>query len=121
MPKVKFTKEDLLGRVQLNANWYKLKIGRILDWRPGKKDPEALVLEMHFVIDDGPNTGTVVKHWFSEKQMDRLADFMKIFASELNTEKEYELDQLIGRQVLGYVKYDAGTKFNSIEDFKKAA
>jgi len=71
------------------------------------------------VVDEGDDLGVPVNHWFTEKQMGRLAEFIKCFTGgQVNTEKAYKLEETVGRHVLGYVEYDIKSGFNTIKDFK---
>ena len=118
MPEVSFTKENLLERKQLKAGWRKLKV-KSIDEKPGVNDPESITWPTIFVVDDGEDFGVPVNHWFTEKQMGRLSEFVKCFTGgEVSEGKSYKLESLVGRHVLGYVEYDIKTGFNSIKDFR---
>lgn len=117
MPEVQFTKENLLERKQLKAGWRKLKV-KSVDERPGVNDPDSITWPTIFVVDEGDDTGVPVNHWFTEKQMGRLAEFVKCFSGDVDTTKKYKLEQLVGRTVMGYVEYDIKTGFNTIKDFR---
>jgi hypothetical protein len=121
MPSVSFTKENLLERKQLKAGWRKLKVKSIKEG-PGKSDPDSIVWATVFVVDEGDDLGVPVQHWFTEKQMGRLAEFIKCFIPNgvIQEGKDYPLDETIGRHVLGYVEYDIQTNFNTIKDFRPA-
>ena len=119
MPKIRFSEEDLLERNQLSAGWRKLKVKSVSEG-VGKKDPTSTVWECVFVVSDGSkDNGTPIRHWFSEKAMGRVVDFIKAFTGgKAEKDKEYELDDTVGREVMGYCKYDVDQKWNTIEDFK---
>ncbi len=122
MPKVTFSKEDLLGGKQLTAGWRKLKVKEITE-APGKKDPTSTTWPCVFVVEEGPDIGVPIKHWFSEKQMERLSNFIVCFLppaanGQIEPGKEIELSQTVGKSVMGYCAYDVATRFNSIQDFK---
>ena len=118
MPDITFTQENLLERTQLTAGWRELKI-KSVDEGPGKKDPTATVWEVVFVVDDGKDLGTPIRHWFSEKAMGRIVDFVKCFTGgKVEAGKKYNLDSTVGRSVQGYCQYDMSQGFNVIKDFK---
>ena len=119
MPEVQFTKENLLERKQLKAGWRKLKVKSVSEG-PGKNDPDSIVWPVVFIVDDGEEIGTPVNHWFTEKQMGRLAEFISCFTSgkEVDVNKKYKLEDVVGRMVSGYVEYDIKSGFNTIKDFK---
>jgi hypothetical protein len=121
MPEVSFTQENLLERKQLSAGWRKLKVKSVTE-KPGTSDPESITWPTVFVVDEGSDLGVPVNHWFTEKQMGRLAEFIKCFIPNGAVEpgKKYTLDSTVGRHVMGYVEYDIKTGFNSIKDFKPA-
>lgn len=119
MPEIQFTKENLLERKQLKAGWRKLKV-KSVEEAPGKNDPDSITWPTIFVVEEGDDTGVPVNHWFTEKQMGRLAEFVKCFTGgEVSEGKTYKLEDTIGRLVMGYVEYDIKTGFNSIKDFRK--
>lgn len=119
MPAVSFTKENLLERNQLKAGWRKLKVKETTEAQ-GKNDPDSITWPTVFVVDEGADLGVPVNHWFTEKQMGRLAEYLKCFIPNGKVEegKKYELSDTIGKHVMGYVEYDIKTGFNSIKDFK---
>jgi hypothetical protein len=118
MPAVSFTKENLLERKQLKAGWRKLKVKSISEG-PGKSDPDSTVYPVVLVIDDGEDLGTPVNHWFTEKQMGRLSEFVACFTGGVvDPNKEYSLDSIVGRHIMGYCEFDIKTGFNVIKDFK---
>jgi hypothetical protein len=119
MPEVTFTQEDLLSRKQLKAGWRKLKVKSVTEG-PGKSDPESTVWPIVFIVDEGEDLGTPVNHWFTEKQMGRLAEFIKCFVTggDVKTGQSYKLESTVGKHVMGYVEYDIKSGFNSIKDFK---
>lgn len=120
MPEVSFTKENLLERRQLKAGWRKLKV-KSVDEKPGVNDPDSITWPTVFIIDEGDDLGTPVNHWFTEKQMGRLSEFIKCFVASVETGKKYKLEDTVGRTVMGYVEYDIKTGFNTIKDFKPAS
>jgi hypothetical protein len=119
MPEVKFTKEDLLERSQLAPGWRTFKI-KSVEERPGKSDPTATVWEIALVVTVGPETGVPVRHWFSEKAMGRMVDFIKCFlqGGKIEEGKSYNLDQTVNRLVDGYAQYDIQSGFNTIKDWR---
>ena len=118
MPEVSFTKEDLLQRKQLKAGWRKLKVKSVTE-APGKNDPDSITWPTVFVIEEGEDAGVPIQHWFTEKQMGRLSEFVLCFTGgQVDPGKKYSLDSLVGRSVLGYAEYDIKTGFNTIKDFK---
>lgn len=121
MPKVRFSDSDLLASNQLDANWYKLTVKGLSEWKPGKSDPTSNVIEADFVVKEGPKAGTPLKHWFSEKSIgtsfDSMAPFVKSF-TDVNAGKDYELSDVIGRDLLGYVVYNSERKANEIREFR---
>lgn len=122
MPKIRFTKEDLLKRNQLSAGWRELKV-KSIEEGPGKRDPTATVYATVFIVEGGPDDGTPVNHWFSEKAPERIADFVKCFvvSGKVEQDKDYELDDTVGRNIQGYCQYDMQQGFNVIKDFKPTA
>jgi len=118
MPEVQFTKENLLERKQLKAGWRKLKV-KSVDEKPGVNDPDSITWPTVFIVDDGEDIGVPINHWFTEKQMGRLSEFIKCFTGgKVEEGKTYSLESTIGRHVMGYVEYDIKSGFNSIKDFK---
>jgi hypothetical protein len=118
MPSVTFTKENLLERKQLKAGWRKLKIKSVSEG-PGKNDPDSTVWPFVFIIDEGEDLGVPVNHWFTEKQMGRLSEFVACFTGgQVKEGVEIKLESLTGRHVMGYVEYDIKSGFNTIKDFK---
>jgi hypothetical protein len=120
MPEVQFTKENLLERKQLKAGWRKLKV-KSVDEKPGVNDPKSTTWPTVFIVEEGEDAGVPVNHWFTEKQMGRLSEFIKCFtAGQVDVGKKYKLEDVVGRSVLGYCEYDIKTGFNTIKDFKPA-
>lgn len=122
MPEVRFTKENLLERKQLSPGWRNLLV-KSIEEGPGKNDPSSIVYACKFVIDDGPEKGVPINHWFSEKAMGRIVDFVKCFVpagTEVEEGKSYELNQTVGKKVGGYCKYNMSQGFNVIEDWRPA-
>ena len=118
MPEIQFTKENLLERKQHKAGWRELKVKSVSEG-PGKNDPDSTVWPIIFIIDDGEDLGVPVNHWFTEKQMGRLSEFIACFTGgQVDVTKKYKLEDTIGRNIQGYVEYDIKTGFNSIKDFK---
>lgn len=119
MPSVSFTKENLLERKQLKAGWRKLLV-KSVDEKPGSNDPDSITWPTTFIVDEGEDAGVPINHWFSEKAMGRLSEYLRCFvpSGQLETGKEYKLESTVGRHVMGYAEYDAKTGFNSIRDFK---
>jgi hypothetical protein len=119
MPKIRFTKENLLERKQLKAGWRKLKVKEISDDTPGKNDPDSITWPATFIVDGGDDDGVPIKHWFTEKQMGRLSEYIQCFtAGSVDLNKDYELKDTVGRSVMGYCEYDIKQGFNTIRDFK---
>jgi len=120
MPEVSFTKENLLERKQLKAGWRILKVKSVSE-KPGVNDPESTTWPTVFIVEEGEDAGVPVNHWFTEKQMGRLAEFIKCFtAGQVDTNKKYKLEDTVNRLVKGYVEYDIKTGFNTIRDFQPA-
>lgn len=121
MPEVSFTKENLLERKQLKAGWRVLKV-KSVDEKAGKNDPESIVWPVVFIIDaPAEDAGVPVNHWFTEKQMGRLAEFIKCFTNGVvDPSKKYRLEDTVGRNVRGYCEYDIQSGFNVIKDFQPA-
>ena len=119
MPEMSFSEENLLERKQLKAGWRVLKVKSTSE-ATGKKDPESTTWPTIFVIDEGEDLGVPVTHWFTEKQMGRLAEFIKCFIpnGKVEANKSYKLDDTVGRRVKGYVEYDIKSGFNVIKDFQ---
>jgi hypothetical protein len=120
MPGITFTKENLLERKQLKAGWRVLKVKSVTE-KPGTADPESTTYPVTFIVESGEDIGAPVNHWFTEKQLGRLAEFIKCFVSgDVQVGKTYELSDTVGKMVQGYVEYDIKTGFNTIKDFKPA-
>lgn len=120
MPEVSFTKENLLERKQITFAWRKLKVKSVTE-KPGTKDPDSTTWPTVFVVEDGPDVGVPINHWFTEKQMGRLAEYMKCFMTgDPVPGKKYLLEDTVGRQVIGYCGYDTESGFNVIKDFRSA-
>lgn len=121
MPEVKFTQEDLLERTQLNPGWYPL-ICKSVDEGPGKNDPSSIVYTCVFVVDEGPAKGVPIRHWFSEKAMGRIVDYIKCFlpGGKVEAGKVYDLAQTVGLKVEGYCQYDLAQGYNTIKDWRQS-
>jgi hypothetical protein len=120
MPEVKFTKENLLERTQLSPGWRLLKV-KEMEEGPGKSDPTSTVWSYIFIVHAGPEVGVPIRHWFSEKAMGRLVDFVKCFTGgKVEEGKSYDLNSTVNRLVEGYVQYDLQQGFNVIKDFRPA-
>jgi hypothetical protein len=118
MPKVRFSQEDFLEGNQLTPGWRTLKVRSVTE-QAGKRDPSSTVWEVAFLVSDGSkDNGTPIRHWFTEKRMKNLAAFVRCFAPKAEKDKDYELDELVGREIMGYCKYDVEQKWNTIEDFR---
>ena len=119
MPEVKFTQEDLLERTQLSPGW-RVLICKSIEEGPGKTDPTSIVYTCVFVVDDGKEVGVPIRHWFSEKAMGRIVDYVKCFLAGGKAEagKVYELDQTVGKRVEGYCQYDMNQGYNVIKDWR---
>lgn len=118
MPKVRFTKENLLERKALKPAWRRLKVKSVKEG-PGKSDPDSTVYPIVFVIEEGDDAGVPINHWFTEKQMGRLAEFLACFMSgSPSTDKDYEIESVVGQSVLGYCENDIKTGFNVITEFR---
>ena len=122
MPEITFTKEDLLSRKQLKAGWRKMKVKSTSEAK-GKSDPDSITYPCVLVVEEGEDAGVPVNHWFTEKQLGRLAEFLKCFIpnGEVVAGKTYKLEDTVGRPVMGYVEYDIKSGFNTIKDFKPVA
>src|SRR5258708_22794821 len=117
MPGLRFTKEDTLARNQLPTTWYKFNIKAYK--QDTAKDGESINHVVDFVVADGAQQGTPVRHWFSEKAMGRIVDFFKVFTGgKVDVGKEYNFEDVVGKQILGYAGWDVKMNFNKIEDFK---
>lgn len=117
MPEVTFTKENLLERKQLKAGWRRLRVKEVSEAK-GKNDPDSITWPVVFIVEDGPDQGVPINHWFTEKQMGRLSEFIKCFIKgEVQTGKAYLLEDTLGKTVRGYCEYDIKSGFNVIKDF----
>ncbi len=125
MPAVKFSKEFLTSRSRLAPNWYKLRVGTWTE--ETSKAGDSMNWVGSFTVDDGPDKGTVIKHWFNEKANGRVTDYLLVFTNgdmkkleEIATGKDVVdlLNQTAGREISGFAKYDMERKWNTIEDFK---
>ena len=122
MPEIKFTQEDLLERATLSPGWRTLVV-KSVEEGPGKNDPTSTVYPCVFVIEcQCPENGMPIRHWFSEKAMGRMVDYLKCFVpnGKLEAGKIYNLDQTIGKRVQGYCQYDPAQGYNIIKDWKPA-
>lgn len=118
MPEIKFTQEDLLERTQLAPGWRSL-ICKSVDEGPGKTDPSSIVYSCVFVVDGGPENGVPIRHWFSEKAMGRIVDYVRCFVSKVEAGKVYDLNQTVGLKVDGYCQYDVVQGYNTIKDWRQ--
>jgi hypothetical protein len=120
MPTIRFSKEDLLGGKQLKPGWRRLKVKSVNEG-PGKSDPSSTVYALQFVVEEGEELGVPVNHWFTEKQMFRLVAFLACFTGgKVEEGKDYRLDDVVGKSILGNVGFDINTGFNSISEFRPA-
>lgn len=119
MPKVTFTQEDLLERKQLEAGWRKLKV-KSIEEGPGRNDPTSIVWSCVFTVADGADAGVPIRHWFSEKAMGRVVDYVKCFieGGKVEAGKAYDLKTTESREVQGYCQFDMTQGFNTIKDFR---
>lgn len=118
MPEIKFTQEDLLERTQLAPAWRTL-ICKSVEEGPGKQDPTSITYPCVFVVDSGTDIGVPIRHWFSEKAMGRMVDYIKCFTGgKIEVGKVYELGQTIGQRVEGYCQYDLAQGYNVIKDWR---
>jgi len=114
---VRFSQEDLLGGKELKPGLRKLKVKSVSE-APGSKDPESTTYPIKLVVEEGPDAGVPINHWFSEKQMFRLVEFLKCFTGGVaDVNKEYTLDDVVGKSVMAQCGYDIKTGFNSISAF----
>ena len=120
MPEVKFTQEDLLERTQLTPGWRTL-ICKSVEEGPGKNDPSSIVYTCMFVVDSGKEIGVPIRHWFSEKAMGRIVDYIKCFIAKVEANTVYDLDKTVGLKVEGYCQYDLAQGYNVIKDWRPAA
>lgn len=122
MPEVKFTQEDLLERTQLQPTWYTV-VCKSVEEGPGKNDPSSIVYACVFIVEDGPAKGVPVRHWFSEKAMGRVVDYIRAFmpGGKVEPGKVYDLDQTIGLKVGAYIQYDPVQGYNTIKDWRPAS
>lgn len=118
MPKVRFSQEDLLQNKQLDAGFYKLKVKAITEGK-GTTDPTSTTYTTDFVIEEGPNKGVPIRHWFSEKRMGNLVEFVRCFG-KVGSEEDVELSDTVGRNVIAYIQYEEGAfAGNKIKGFKR--
>lgn len=121
MPEIKFTQEDLLERTQLSPGWRTL-ICKSTEEGPGKQDPSSITYPCVFIVDGGPENGVPIRHWFSEKAMGRMVDYIKCFTGgKIEVGKVYDLAQTVGLRVEGYCQYDLGQGYNVIKDWRPAS
>jgi hypothetical protein len=122
MPTIRFSREDINSRKQLPPNWYKMELREVTE--ETAKDGQSTNWVCKFIVTEAKDpdaVGTVIRHWFNEKAMGRVIDFLRCFlGGDVEEGASYELNDVIGQPVLGFVKYDPERKWNSIEDFRKA-
>lgn len=122
MPTIRFTREDINQRKQLSANWYKVVLKEVNE--ETAKDGQSINWVCKFVVTEAKDpdlVGTPIRHWFNEKAMGRVLDYVKCFlGGDIEEGVGYELTDTIDRPILAYIKYDPERKFNTIEDFRKA-
>lgn len=121
MPEVTFDLSNLLERKQLSPAWRTLVV-KSVDEKAGTKDPTSTTWPVVFTVDGGSDDGVPINHWFTEKQMGRLAAFIACFLPNGKAEvgKKYELTDTIGRKVEGYCLHDPDSSWNTIKDFRPA-
>ena len=78
MPEIRFTQEDILERTQLSPGWRTLVCKSVTEGQ-GKTDPTSTVYTCMFSVDNGSETGVPIRHWFSEKAMGRIVDYIRCF------------------------------------------
>lgn len=118
MPKISFTKSDLLERKNLKAAWYKAKVVAIKEELA--KDKESTNYVTQFVVSEGENVGVPIRHWFSEKAMGRIVDFVKCFG-DVKEGQDIELQEFVNREVMVFAAFDPEFKWNKIDDFRPIA
>lgn len=120
MPKITFTKEHLLMKTQLEANWYKVKIKETKEG-PGKTDPTSTVYTISTVVAEGPATGVPITTWLTEKMPEKIVAFVDCFVNGgAVAGKEYDLKDTENKLVMAYIKYNVDRSSNEITEFKPA-
>jgi hypothetical protein len=124
MPRVKFTKEHLLGRKQLAAGWRGVTVQSITE-ESGKNDPTSVNFVVTVVVTGGPDEGVVIKNWFSQKDigMRLFSKFVECFTKDhqIDLAQDYDLDKLVGKQVDAYCQYDLQRQWNTVSDWRPAS
>lgn len=119
MPTVKFSVENLNERNQLEAAWYPAQVTAIVEGLA--KDRQSTNYVTDFKVLEGKFVNTPIKHWFNEKFMGGLLDFVNCFmpaGRKVEPGTGYDLDALVGRKILVHAFYDIERRSNSIDDFK---
>lgn len=116
---VTFSASDLAASNQLEAGWYPLVIDSIVSG-PGKSDPNSITWKIDLHVASGPFKDTPIKEFASSKMNARLVSLIKCFDKDPKPGKSYDLTQLIGKVVQGWVSFDDDGQFrnNKVKDFK---
>jgi hypothetical protein len=124
MPKIRFTKEDLLARKQLSAGWRTLTV-RSVEEEAGKKDPTSINIVVTVTVTGGADDGVTIKNWFaigSAMGRSSLSKFIECFVKDRNVDlsKDYEVNDTIGLQIDGYCQFDLVRNWNTVSDWRPA-
>jgi hypothetical protein len=114
---IKFTKENLLERNQLEPAWYTVVVKAVKS-QPGKSDPTSTTYKVELEVCEGPQAGTPVVTYFTEKLLSRVADFIRCFVTNVEPNKGYDLEDTVGRKLKAYIKYDIAQRWNTVEDYR---
>jgi hypothetical protein len=117
MPDVSFTPEDIVSSQEMPAGFYPVALEDVTEG-PGQKDPRSTTWACEFKVVDGPFTEAVIQHWFSNKMMKNVINFVRCFVKNLEPGKSYPLEETKGKPVMAYVKYDMDRNANVIVSFK---
>lgn len=125
MPGIRFTKEDLLKKVKLKADWYVAKIKEVTEKTAKSGESNNIIVD--WVVTKGEFAGTPIRVWYNEQVPDSLVELLQVMgASEqqlLNTDAIELVRKLVGTELQIFVHYEPNGDFpgNKIDQYRKAA
>jgi hypothetical protein len=110
--------------------WYPLEIVKyeetITKGSPEKPSDGSTNCVFHFKILDGPAKDRVLRRFYNEKVLGFGKSLYATLGFPKNSNGGYDVstelfERTVGFKLMGYIKMDAKTKYDSIEDFKPLA
>jgi hypothetical protein len=117
MPDVTFTQEDIVSSVAMEAGWQPIALKDVSEG-PGTKDPSSTTWRCEFVVMDGPYKGATILHYFSNKMMKNVINYIACFVAKPVAGQSYPLEGTKDKLVQGYCQHDISFNNNKIVSFK---